>query len=203
MVLASQFASIRGIWAGFCASAGGAQRGAIHQSAIPIDLVDGLEFSQEDFEKPLPNPFLLPSPQMPQTGESGGEIGGSRQRPPGDARLQNEENPGDHTSGFTRLSSCKLHMTIFPRFGNQRSQAFPKIIREECSGHEEVLRQRLPQLLAGIVPKRSPHELILQQALSLTVKNADDISFTISSEGQTIVASAPDDGTHSSPGNPL
>lgn len=46
MVFTARFAPIRGIWAGFLASARGTHGGAIHQSAIPIDLVGCLEFRE-------------------------------------------------------------------------------------------------------------------------------------------------------------
>jgi len=55
MVFASQFASIRGIWAGFFTSTGSTERSAIHESAIPIDLVGGLKFRKQGFENMLPN----------------------------------------------------------------------------------------------------------------------------------------------------
>jgi hypothetical protein len=60
MVFTSQFAAIRGIWAGFFTSTGGTQRGAIHESAIPIDLVGGLKFRKQGFKNTLPNTGLLP-----------------------------------------------------------------------------------------------------------------------------------------------
>src|SRR5262249_16935718 len=44
VVLAAELAPIRGIWAGFLAPAGRSQRGAVHQSPIPVDLVGRLEF---------------------------------------------------------------------------------------------------------------------------------------------------------------
>jgi len=50
MVLASQFTPIRGIWAGFFTATGSAQRGAIHESTIPIDLVGSLEFREQGLE---------------------------------------------------------------------------------------------------------------------------------------------------------
>ena len=68
MVLAARFAPIRGIWAGFLASARSTHGRAIHQSAIPVDLVGGLKFREQRFKKALPNPLFVPSPQMAPAG---------------------------------------------------------------------------------------------------------------------------------------
>src|ERR1700682_2824343 len=112
MVLTSQFAPIRGIWACFCASAGSAQRGAIHERTIPIDLVGCLEFSEQDFKKALPDPCLLPLPEATQAGESRGKSTGGRKGPPGDTCLQDEKDAGNNPSGVTRLSSSELNMAV-------------------------------------------------------------------------------------------
>src|SRR5438876_7062775 len=106
MVLASQFAPIRGIWAGFCASAGGTHRGAIDKCAIPIDLVGCLEFRKQTFEDVLPNARLLPLPKMAAAGLSTGEIAGRREPAPGNARPENEEDAGEHAARLRRFSSC-------------------------------------------------------------------------------------------------
>jgi len=68
MVFAARFAPIRGIWAGFLASARGTHGGAIHQGVIPIDLVGRLEFRKERFKKALPDPVFVPASKMAQAG---------------------------------------------------------------------------------------------------------------------------------------
>src|SRR5258708_412945 len=101
MVLASQFAPIRGIWAGFCASAGCAHRGAIHEGAIPIDLVGCLEFRQQCFENALPNPGLLPLAKATQARVSGRKIARGREPAPRDTRPQDKKNAGDNSARLT------------------------------------------------------------------------------------------------------
>src|SRR5947208_14863868 len=142
MVLASQFASIRGIWAGFCASAGCAHRGAVHECAIPIDLVGCLEFRKQHFENGLPNACFLPLPKTALTGLSGGEIAGGRKPPPGNTRPQNEEDARKHPARLTRFSSRKLHMPVLLWFRDQRFQTFPEIVRQNGAGHMEDLLVR-------------------------------------------------------------
>src|SRR5262245_44511191 len=112
MVLASQFAPISGIWAGFCASAGCAHRGAIHERAISIDLVGCLEFRKQHFENALPNACLLPLSKTTLAGLSGREIAGCRKPPPGNARPENEQDTRKHPARLTGLSPRELDMTI-------------------------------------------------------------------------------------------
>jgi|SRR4051812_45418314 len=59
MMLASQFASIRWIWAGFGTSARRSQRRTIDQGPIPIDLVLLLKLGQQRLEQPLPKYRLV------------------------------------------------------------------------------------------------------------------------------------------------
>src|SRR5947209_10515511 len=139
MVLASQFAPIRRIWAGFCASARGAHRGAIHERAIPIDLVRCLEFCKQHFEELLPNACLLPLPKTAPAGLSAGKIGGCRKPAPGNARPENEEDAGKHPARLSRFSSRELHMPVLLWLRDPRFQTFPKIIRQNRTGHTEDL----------------------------------------------------------------
>src|SRR5216684_7560435 len=130
MVLASQFAPICGIWAGFCASAGCAHRSAIHECAIPIDLVRCLEFRKQHFEYALPNTCFLPLPKIAPAGLSAGEIAGRRKPAPGNARPENEEDTGKHPARLSRSSSRELHMPVLLWFRDPRFQTFPEIIRQ-------------------------------------------------------------------------
>src|SRR5438128_760499 len=129
MMLASQFAPIRGIGAGFFASTGSTQRGAIHESAIPIDLVGCLEFRKHRFKNTLPNPGFLPLAKATQARVSGGKITGGREPPPRDTRSQDEENAGDNSAGLTRFSSSELDIAFLLGLGDQGLQAFPEAIR--------------------------------------------------------------------------
>src|SRR5207248_8794872 len=90
MVLASQFAPIRGIWAGFFASTGSAHRSAVHKRPKPINLVACLEFGKENLKNALPNPGFLPLPKAAQASVSGGKITGGGKRPPRNTRLEDE-----------------------------------------------------------------------------------------------------------------
>src|SRR5438309_11950505 len=110
MMLASQFTPIRGIWASFCASAGGTQRGAIDKCAVPIDLVGRLEFREQTFEDLLPDARFLPLPKMAPAGLSTGKIAGGRKPAPGNACPENEEDARKQPARFSRLSSRELHM---------------------------------------------------------------------------------------------
>lgn len=92
MVLASQFAPIRGIWPGFCASARRSNRGAVDQPAIPIDLVGCLEFRKQIFKDVLPDTRFLPLPKITPAGLSAGKVAGRRKPSPRDARAENQEN---------------------------------------------------------------------------------------------------------------
>src|SRR5260370_1017860 len=126
MVLASQFAPIRGIWAGFCASAGRSNRGAVDKGAIPIDLVGCLEFCKETFEDVLPNACFLPLLKMAPASLSAGEVVGRRKPAPGNARPENEEDTGKDPAWLSRFSSRELHMPILLWLRDQRLQAFPE-----------------------------------------------------------------------------
>src|SRR5260370_31414617 len=139
MVLAVQFAPIRGIWAGFRASAGCAHRGAIYECAKPIDLVGCLEFRKQHFENALPNACFLPLPKTALTGLSGGEIAGRRKPPPGNARPQSEEDARKHPARLTRFSSSELNMPALLWFRDQRFQTFPEIVGHNGAGHREDL----------------------------------------------------------------
>src|ERR1051325_3690687 len=75
MVLASQFAPIRGIWAGFFTSTGGTQGRAIDECAIPIDLVLSLEFRKQRLKD------TLPKPRLSATGEGGASRCSQKENP--------------------------------------------------------------------------------------------------------------------------
>jgi len=141
MVLASQFAPIRWIWAGFCASTRGAQRGAIHEGPIPVNLVLLLKLGQQGLEQALPDPGLMPPLQSPPTGVSRGEITGRREPAPGDARPQYEENAVENAPSVAGLSSGILHMAVLSRLGNQRLKAVSQFVRENNRGHTEDLKR--------------------------------------------------------------
>jgi len=142
MVFAPQLAPIRGIWAGFFASARSPQRSAVHESAVPIDLVFGLEVREQEFKKALPNSGSLPSAQVAQAGESRGKRTGSRKTTPGDARSQDEKDSSNDPTKVGGFSPGELNMTILSWFGKQRLQAFPKVVRQDCRSHDEVLLMR-------------------------------------------------------------
>src|SRR5712671_1478242 len=95
MMLAAQFAPIRGIWAGFLASARSAHRGTVDKNAIPIDFVTCLEFREQLLEETLPDACLLPAPQMAQTGEPRGKSARGRKGPPRNTGLQDKQNARD------------------------------------------------------------------------------------------------------------
>src|SRR5260370_15906436 len=105
MVLASQFAPICGIWAGFCATTGCAHRGAIHECTIPIDLVRCLEFRKQRFEDALPNTCFVPLLKMAPAGFATGKIAGRRKPTPGNARPEDEEDTGRAFPGVDRKST--------------------------------------------------------------------------------------------------
>jgi len=144
MVLASQFAPIRGIWAGFLTSARGTHRRAIYESAIPVDPVSCLEFRQQPLKNALPNPRFLPLPKAAQAGVSGGEITGGRKPPPRNTRPQDEKDTCDNPPGVSGLSASELHTAVFLRLGDQRLKAFPKVVGQNRFGHEEDLHGRSP-----------------------------------------------------------
>src|SRR5438874_9905643 len=120
MVLASQFAPICGIWAGFRASAGCANRSTIHEGAIPIDLVGCLEFRKQRFEDVLPNASLLPLPKIAPAGLSAGKIAGRRKPAPGHARPENEKDTGKHTARLRRYSRIPSQPPLGGNGGEQR-----------------------------------------------------------------------------------
>src|SRR5262245_66585973 len=113
MMLTSQFAPIRGIWAGFCASARCANRRTVHEGPIPIDLVPCLKLCKQVFEKALPNPCFVPSTKIASTGLSAREVGGRREPAPWDTRAENEQNTGKHSTWLSRLPARELHMPAF------------------------------------------------------------------------------------------
>jgi hypothetical protein len=152
MVFAAQFAPIRGIWAGFVASARGSRRSAIHQGPIPIDLVLRLEFCKQTFEKALPDPCFLPLPKVAQAGESGREVACGRQVAPWNSGSQDEKDARNDSPEFRWLATRILNMAILPWFGQQKFEAVPKVVWQECLGHEKDSSKGLPQLPAAIMP---------------------------------------------------
>src|SRR5882724_3466446 len=128
MMFAAQFAPIRGIWAGFRASARSPYRGTVDQNAIPIDLVACLEFCEQSLEKVLPDAGLLPASQMTQAGEPRRKIARSRQKPPRHTGSQDKQDARDNLAKVRWLASSELNMPILPRFGQQRFQTFPEIV---------------------------------------------------------------------------
>jgi len=152
MVLASQFPPIRGIWASFCASARCAHRGAVHERAIPIDLVGCLEFRKQLFENALPNACLLPLSKTALAGLSGGEIAGCGKPPPWNTRPQHEEDTRKNPAWLTRFPSRELDMTVPLGFRDQWFQTFPETIRQNGAGHSEDLLCGLRQIPADAVP---------------------------------------------------
>jgi hypothetical protein len=139
MMLASQFAPIRGIWASFVSTTGGSDRGAIHDCAIPIDLVSRLEISEQRFKNALPDSGTMPSSQVTQAGVPGGEVGGRWERPPRNARTKHEQDAREDASWVARLPPRKLDMAIPPRLGEEAFDALPQVIGENRSGHDEDL----------------------------------------------------------------
>jgi hypothetical protein len=152
MVLTSQFAPIRGIWAGFFTSARSPHRGTIHQSAIPIDLVGCLEFREKNFEKALPDTCLLPLPKVAQAGESGGKSARGGKTAPRNTGSQYKQNAGNDSSELTRLASRILNMAVLPGLGQQKFEAFPQVIGQDCLAHEKDSWGGLPHLPAAIMP---------------------------------------------------
>jgi hypothetical protein len=144
MMFAAQFASIRGIWAGFFTSTGSTQRGAIHESSIPIDLVRGLKFRKQGFENTLPNAGLLPLSKAAQARVSRGKILGGREPTPRNTRPQDEEDARDNSPRLTRLSSGELYIAVCLGPGDQGFQAFPKTIGQNRLSHGEDLLSQSP-----------------------------------------------------------
>src|SRR5258708_7592241 len=130
MVLASQFAPICGIWAGFCATPGGAHRCTIHECPIPIDLLRCLEVRKPRFEDALPNTCFVPLLKMAPAGFATGKIAGRRKPTPGNARPEDEEDTGKHLARLRRFSARKLHMPVLLWLRDQRFQTLPEIIRQ-------------------------------------------------------------------------
>lgn len=126
MVLASQFAPIRGIWAGFCASARSTYRGAIDQGAILVDLVGCLKFGQQTFEDILPDTSFVPMAKMAPAGLPRGKIAGCRKPAPGNAGAEHEEDPRKDAAWLCRFSSRELPMPVTLLLGNPRFQAFQR-----------------------------------------------------------------------------
>jgi hypothetical protein len=152
MVLAPQFALIRGIWASFLTSTRSTQGGAIHESTIPIDLVSSLEFRKQGFENTLPNPCFLPLAKAAQARVSGGKIPGGREPSPRDTRPQDEENASDNPTGLSRLSSGELNIAVLLGLRDQRLQAFPQVIRQNRLSHEETSSRGLSLTPADPMP---------------------------------------------------
>jgi hypothetical protein len=144
MVFTAQFAPICGIWAGFFTPTRRSHRGAVYESAIPIDLVGGLEFCKQAFENTLPNSGPLPLTKAAQAGVAGRKIAGSREPTPRDTGSQDEENAGDNPPWLTWLSTSELNRAARLGPGYQRFQAFPEVIGQNWLTHEEDLPSRSP-----------------------------------------------------------
>jgi hypothetical protein len=108
--------------------------------------VFGLKVREQEFEKALPNSGSPPSAQVAQAGESRGKRTGGRKTTPGDAGSQDEKDSSNDPTKVGGFSPGKLNMTILPCLGEQRFQAFPKVVRQDCRGHDEDLLIRSPSI---------------------------------------------------------
>jgi hypothetical protein len=129
MMFAAEFASVRGIWASFSASAGRSNRRTVDHGPKPIDLVGSLKFGQQRLEQPLPDPGLVPSSETTATRMSRGKIARGGQPSPRYAGSENEEDAIDNSSVLGRLSSGKLNMAILPPpLRDERFESLPKFV---------------------------------------------------------------------------
>lgn len=136
MVLAPEFASIRWIWAGFRASARSADRRAIDQCAIPVDLVGSLQLGQERLEQSLPDSGPVPSPETATARMPGREVARGRKPSPRHTGSKNEENAVDDSSILSRLSTGILDMAILPpSLGDERFESLPEFVGHEDRWH--------------------------------------------------------------------
>src|SRR5205085_7129502 len=110
MMLATQFAAIYRVFAGFLAAMTGSHTRTINYPSLPIELPLRLKFSQEALPQPLPDTASLPFEESAAAGMTGRKIAGGRKRFPGDPSLKNENDPGHHLARVSWLSSRMLNV---------------------------------------------------------------------------------------------
>src|SRR3989442_10215752 len=134
MVLASQFAPIRGIWAGFFASLQRTQRGAVHDGARPIDLIRLAKFFEQHLMEALPHARPVPGTKITPAGNARAAAHFAWQIAPGNAGFQYEENAGEGSARMQRLPARKAAAS---RSGGRQQwrDPLPHDVLYNVSGH--------------------------------------------------------------------
>src|SRR5690349_17312635 len=112
MVLAAEFAAIRGIGAGILATFGRLGEAGINQSAAPVDPVGAIKFCQEHGMQLDPNAGLVPNLQVMSTRLAAAVAQVGRQIIPSNPRLKDKENAGENLAVVERFASGKAEATL-------------------------------------------------------------------------------------------
>jgi len=152
VVFAAGFAAIRGIRAGIFASFGSFGERSVDQGSVPIDLVGGVEFNEQEGVQLPPNAGLVPDLEVVTTGFAAATAEFGRQVVPGDARLENEEDAGQDLAIVQVFATGKAE-TAWRRRRQQGLQPFSECVGEErdhdtSSGWSAVVSGGNVQLLS-------------------------------------------------------
>jgi hypothetical protein len=135
-VLASRPRAVHGAGAGLFAPADGADVTGVHDEPAEVDLVGASEVGQQDLLDPVPDAGRLPVAQAIPTGHAATAAHLLRQVLPGDAGLEDEDDPGEDLAIVEEGA---------PAFGLGRMRwdegldELPEFVREEWLGHDVSL----------------------------------------------------------------
>src|SRR5439155_2257062 len=130
MMLAAGFAAIGGIGAGIFAPFLGFGKGRINQSAVPIDLIRGIQFGQQHGMQIDPDAGLVPELQVISTRLAATTPKFGWQVVPSNTGLEYKQNTGKDFSVIQGLTSGKAE-TASGRGWQQRLQSLPERIAHE------------------------------------------------------------------------
>ena len=134
VMLGPQLTTIRRVLAGFFASSQGPGMGAVHGGPRPIDSVGYLKFRQKNFVEPIPDAGALPVPEIIPARHAAATTHFLREFLPGDAGLQNKNDPGKDLPSIDRLASWVSKASPLNR-RQQQFDALPKGIADQWLSH--------------------------------------------------------------------
>jgi len=95
----------------------------VAEGVLPLELARRLQLGEQELVQPLPHPGPLPIFKAPVAGRARAEAELERQMPPGDSRVQDEQNPCSASRSGKRLRPGKRkRRSTFGSKGSIRSQ---------------------------------------------------------------------------------
>jgi hypothetical protein len=135
-VVAPRPRAIHGAGAGLFAPADGADVTGVHDEPTEADPRGAPEVGQQDLRDPVPDAGHLPVAQAIPTGQAATAAHLLRPVLPGDAGLEDEDDPGEDLAIVAEgASACGLRRMRW----DERLDELPEFVREEWLGHDVSL----------------------------------------------------------------